>query len=33
MTRAGEFEELRPLLFSIAHRMLGSVSEVGGVLL
>jgi RNA polymerase sigma-70 factor, ECF subfamily len=25
--RAGEFEELRPLLFSIAYRMLGSVSE------
>jgi Sigma-70 region 2 len=27
MTRAGEFEELRPLLFSIAYRLLGSVSE------
>jgi RNA polymerase sigma-70 factor (ECF subfamily) len=27
MTRAEEFEELRPLLFSIAYRMLGSVSE------
>jgi RNA polymerase sigma-70 factor (ECF subfamily) len=27
MTRAGEFEELRPLLFSIAYRILGSVSE------
>ncbi len=27
MTRAGEFQELRPLLFSIAYRMLGSVSE------
>jgi RNA polymerase sigma-70 factor (ECF subfamily) len=25
--RAGEFEELRPLLFSIAYRILGSVSE------
>jgi RNA polymerase sigma-70 factor (ECF subfamily) len=25
--RAGEFEELRPLLFSIAYRMLGSVTE------
>ncbi|WP_042408110.1 RNA polymerase sigma-70 factor [Streptacidiphilus carbonis] len=25
--RAGEFQELRPLLFSIAYRMLGSVSE------
>jgi len=25
--RAGEFEEVRPLLFSIAYRMLGSVSE------
>ncbi|HEY7147454.1 MAG TPA: RNA polymerase sigma-70 factor [Streptosporangiaceae bacterium] len=27
MTRAGEFQELRPLLFSIAYRILGSVSE------
>jgi RNA polymerase sigma-70 factor (ECF subfamily) len=27
MTRAGEFEELRPLLFSVAYRILGSVSE------
>ena len=27
MRRAGEFEELRPLLFSIAYRMLGSVTE------
>jgi RNA polymerase sigma-70 factor, ECF subfamily len=27
MTRAQEFEELRPLLFSIAYRLLGSVSE------
>ena len=27
MTRTGEFQELRPLLFSIAYRMLGSVSE------
>ena len=27
MTRAEEFQELRPLLFSIAYRMLGSVSE------
>jgi RNA polymerase sigma-70 factor (ECF subfamily) len=27
MTRAGEFEELRPLLFSISYRILGSVSE------
>ena len=27
MTRAGEFEELRPLLFSISSRILGSVSE------
>jgi RNA polymerase sigma-70 factor, ECF subfamily len=27
MTRADEFEELRPLLFSIAYRILGSVSE------
>ncbi|HEX9354630.1 MAG TPA: RNA polymerase sigma-70 factor [Streptosporangiaceae bacterium] len=27
MRRAGEFEEVRPLLFSIAYRMLGSVSE------
>jgi RNA polymerase sigma-70 factor (ECF subfamily) len=25
--RAGEFEELRPLLFSITYRILGSVSE------
>jgi RNA polymerase sigma-70 factor, ECF subfamily len=29
--RAGEFEELRPLLFSIAYRMLGSVSEAEDV--
>ncbi|GAA4432085.1 RNA polymerase sigma-70 factor [Georgenia halophila] len=27
MTRTREFEELRPLLFSIAYRILGSVSE------
>ncbi len=27
MTRAGEFEQLRPLLFSIAYRILGSVCE------
>ncbi|ONI69653.1 RNA polymerase subunit sigma-24 [Kribbella sp. ALI-6-A] len=27
MTRAMEFEELRPLLFSISYRILGSVSE------
>lgn len=27
MTRTEEFEELRPLLFSIAYRVLGSVSE------
>lgn len=27
MTRVEEFEELRPLLFSIAYRMLGSVAE------
>ncbi len=27
MSRAGEFEGLRPLLFSIAYRILGSVSE------
>ncbi|WP_433501210.1 RNA polymerase sigma-70 factor [Sphaerimonospora sp. CA-214678] len=27
MTRAEEFEELRPLLFSIAYRILGGVSE------
>ena len=27
MTRAGEFERLRPLLFSIAYRILGTVSE------
>ncbi|HEY6296277.1 MAG TPA: sigma factor, partial [Streptosporangiaceae bacterium] len=27
MTRTGEFEDLRPLLFSIAYRLLGSVSE------
>ncbi len=27
MSRAGEFEQLRPLLFSIAYRILGSVSE------
>jgi RNA polymerase sigma-70 factor (ECF subfamily) len=27
MTRAEEFEELRPLLFSISYRILGSVAE------
>ena len=27
MSRAGEFEQLRPLLFAIAYRILGSVSE------
>jgi RNA polymerase sigma-70 factor, ECF subfamily len=27
LTRAAEFEELRPLLFAIAYRLLGSVSE------
>src|SRR6478609_8136207 len=27
MTRTDEFEELRPLLFAIAYRILGSVSE------
>ena len=27
MTRTAEFEQLRPLLFSIAYRLLGSVSE------
>ncbi len=27
MTRADEFEELRPLLFAIAYRILGSVAE------
>jgi RNA polymerase sigma factor (sigma-70 family) len=27
VTRTGEFEELRPLLFAIAYRLLGSVSE------
>ena len=27
MTKAAEFEELRPLLFAIAYRILGSVSE------
>jgi RNA polymerase sigma-70 factor (ECF subfamily) len=27
VTRAGEFEELRPLLFAIAYRILGSVAE------
>ena len=27
MTAAGEFEELRPLLFSIAYRILGSATE------
>jgi RNA polymerase sigma-70 factor, ECF subfamily len=27
VSRAGEFEELRPLLFSIAYRILGSVAE------
>ena len=29
-TRGEEFEELRPLLFSIAYRILGSVSSVAG---
>ena len=27
VTLAEEFEELRPMLFSIAYRILGSVSE------
>ena len=27
MTRGSEFEELRPLLFAIAYRVLGSVTE------
>ena len=27
MTRGEEFQELRPLLFAIAYRILGSVSE------
>ena len=27
MTRAEEFEELRPLLFAIAYRILGSVAD------
>ena len=27
MSRAGEFQELRPLLFAIAYRILGSVAE------
>ena len=27
MSRAEEFQELRPLLFSVAYRILGSVSE------
>ncbi len=27
MTRTAEFEQLRPLLFSIAYRILGSVAE------
>ena len=27
MTQAEEFEQLRPLLFAIAYRILGSVSE------
>ena len=27
MTRVEEFEELRPLLFAIAYRILGSVAE------
>src|SRR5687768_18592092 len=27
MTRSEEFEELRPLLFAIAYRILGSVTE------
>jgi RNA polymerase sigma-70 factor (ECF subfamily) len=27
MTRAEQFEELRPLLFAIAYRILGSVAE------
>jgi RNA polymerase sigma-70 factor, ECF subfamily len=29
VTRAEEFEQPRPLLFSIAYRILGSVSEAG----
>ena len=29
MTRAEEFEQLRPLLFSIAYRILGSVGKRG----
>ncbi len=32
MTRIEEFEELRPLLFSIAYRMLGSASDAEDVL-
>jgi RNA polymerase sigma-70 factor, ECF subfamily len=31
MTRAEEFEEFRPLLFSIAYRILSSVSEAEDV--
>ena len=27
MTRVDDFEELRPLLFAIAYRILGSVAE------
>ena len=27
MTRTEEFQDLRPLLFAIAYRILGSVSE------
>ncbi len=27
MSRSEEFEELRPLLFAIAYRILGSVAE------
>ena len=32
LTRTEEFEELRPLLFSVAYRILGSVSEAEDVL-
>jgi RNA polymerase sigma-70 factor, ECF subfamily len=31
MTRSEEFEELRPLLFAIAYRILGSVAEAEDV--
>lgn len=30
MSRTEEFEELRPLLFSLAYRILGSVGEAEG---